>query len=152
MVNAKQGHFTKYSRSFQSKQMTKPCLNCQATSQIKPEGGFMKDEVYAYLLWIAALMENSKEGVPIVAQWVKNWTSIHGGAGSIPGLDQWVKVSSITVSCGVGLRYGSDPALLWLWPAAAAPIQPLAQELPYGAGVPPPKKKKKKKTARKSTQ
>ena len=27
--------------------------------------------------------------------------------------------------------------LLWLWPAASAPIQPLAQELPY---APPPKK------------
>ena len=41
-----------------------------------------------------------------------------------------------------------DPALLWLWcrPAAAAPIQPLAWELPYvvGAGLKRQKKKKKK--------
>ena len=36
----------------------------------------------------------------------------------------------------VGCR-GSDPTLWWLWcrPASAAPIQPLAWELPYAAGV-----------------
>ena len=41
------------------------------------------------------------------------------------------------MSCGVGRRHGSDPALLWLWgrPAAAAPIQPLAWEPPYALGA-----------------
>ena len=44
------------------------------------------------------------------------------------------------MSCGVGCRCGSDLAdlaLLWLWcrPAAAAPIQSLAWELPYAEGV-----------------
>ena len=29
--------------------------------------------------------------IPVVAQRVKNPTSIHGNAGSIPGLAQWVK-------------------------------------------------------------
>ena len=30
-------------------------------------------------------------GVPFVAQWVKNLTSIHEDTDSIPGLTQWVK-------------------------------------------------------------
>lgn len=30
-------------------------------------------------------------GIPVVAQQVKNPTSIHGDAGSMPGLPQWVK-------------------------------------------------------------
>ena len=51
------------------------------------------------------------------------------------------------MSCGVGCRHGSDPALLWLWhgPAAAAQIRPLAWELPYASGVALKWKKKKKK-------
>ena len=38
------------------------------------------------------------------------------------------------MSCGVGHRHGSDPALLWLWcrQAATAPVGPLAWEPPYG--------------------
>ena len=41
------------------------------------------------------------------------------------------------MSCGVGCRLGSDPALLWLWCrlAAVAPIRPLAWELPCTAGA-----------------
>ena len=41
------------------------------------------------------------------------------------------------MSCGLGLRRGSDLALLWLWcrPAATAPIGPLAWEPPYAASV-----------------
>ena len=39
------------------------------------------------------------------------------------------------MSCGVGHRRGSDPALLWLWrrPATVALIRPLAWEPPYAA-------------------
>ena len=48
------------------------------------------------------------------------------------------------MSCGVGLRRGSDPALLRLWhrPAAEAQIPPLAWEPPYAAS--PALKEKKK--------
>ena len=47
------------------------------------------------------------------------------------------------MSCGVGHRYGLDPALLWLWLrlAAVARIQSLALELPYATGVALKKKK-----------
>ena len=68
-----------------------------------------------------------------MTQRFKNPTSIHEDAGLIPGLIQSVKGSGIAMRCGVGFRHGLDLALLWLWSrlAAAAPIQPLAWELPY---------------------
>ena len=76
-----------------------------------------------------------------MAQWVKNLTSIHEEVGLIPGLAQWVKGSSIAVSCGVGHRHSSDWVLLWLWHrlAAAALIQCLGPSIYHGCG---PKKKK----------
>ena len=54
--------------------------------------------------------------------------------------------SGVAVSCGVGRRHGSDPALLWLWCrlAAVAQIRPLAWELPYAAGAALKKEKEKK--------
>ena len=46
----------------------------------------------------------------------------------------------------VGHRCDSDLALLWLWQslAAAAPIQPLAWELPCAAGAAIKRKEKKR--------
>ena len=60
-------------------------------------------------------------GVPIVAQKMQ-----------VQALAQWVKGSSIAMSCGVGHQCSSDFMLLWLWHrlATTAPIQPLAWELP----------------------
>ena len=73
------------------------------------------------------------------SQEVKNPTSIHEEVDSIPGLAQWIKGS------GIGHRCSLDPAWLWLWcgPTAAAPIRPLAWELPYAAGEGLKRKNKK---------
>ena len=59
----------------------------------------------------------------------------------------------IAVSYGVGHRQGLDPALLWWWrrPAAVAPIQPLAWELPYAGATLKRKKKERKKERGKET-
>ena len=48
------------------------------------------------------------------------------------------------MSWGVGHSRGSVPRWLWLWyrPAAAAPIQPVAWDLPYAAGAALKEKKK----------
>ena len=57
------------------------------------------------------------------------------------------------MSCGIGHRRGSDPSLLWLWCrlAAAAPIQLLAWDPVYAAGVALKRQKKKRKEGRKET-
>ena len=54
--------------------------------------------------------------------------------------------SSAAVSCGVDCRFGSGPALLWLWhrPTAIAPIGPLAWEPQYAAGAALKRQKQKK--------
>ena len=57
------------------------------------------------------------------------------------------------MSCGVGRKRSSDPALLWLWrgPAATAPIGPLPWEPPYAEGAAPEKAKRPKKQTNKKT-
>ena len=54
------------------------------------------------------------------------------------------------MSCGVGRRRSSDPALLWLWrrPVATAPIRPLGWEPLYAAGAVLEKAKRQKKKKR----
>ena len=82
-----------------------------------------------------------------MAQWLTNPTRNHEVVGSVPALAQWVKGSGVAVSCGVGCRCGSDPALLRLWPtlAATAPIRPLAWEPPHAAGAAQEMAKRRKK-------
>ena len=62
--------------------------------------------------------------------------------------------SGVAVSCGVGHRYGSDLALLWLWcrPAAIALIRPLAWEPPYAASVALKSENKTKQTKKRKTE
>ena len=76
-----------------------------------------------------------------------NEPDIHEDAGWIPGLAQWIKGSSVAMSYGVGHRHSSDLASLWLWPgpAAAAPIGPLAWNLPYATGAALKRQKRKRK-------
>ena len=83
-------------------------------------------------------------GIPVVAQRVKNSTSILEDVGLIPGLAQWVKGSGVAMNCSIGHRCGLDLVLLWLWCrlAAAAPFRPLVWELPYATGAAIQKKKR----------
>ena len=59
--------------------------------------------------------------------------------------------SDIAVSCDVGCRHSSDPALLRLWCrlAAVAPIQPLAWEFPYATGCGPKNQKERNRKEKK---
>ena len=77
----------------------------------------------------------TKKGSSRPGSAVMNPTRHHKDVGLIPGLAQWVK----------------DLTWLWLWYrlAAAAPILPLAWELPFAAGV---TLKRQTKTKKKPTQ
>ena len=46
---------------------------------------------------VSKFKNSSSEGVPIVAEWVKNPTNIHEEVGLISGLDQQIKVSQAAV-------------------------------------------------------
>ena len=111
--------------------------------------------------------EGKKErdlGVPVVARWLRNRTSIQENACLIPGLKglpgavvyvgQWVKEQALPGAVVyVGHRRSSDPVLLWLWhrPTATALIQHLAGNfhMTYAVGTAPKRKEKKRRKKRK---
>ena len=82
-------------------------------------------------------------GVPVVMQWKQMCLWVWFLA-LLSGLRIWG--SGVAMSCGVGCRHGSDPALRWLWHrlAAAALIQPLAWEPPFAVSEALKKDQKKK--------
>ena len=59
-----------------------------------------------------------------------NPTSVHEN-GFNPWLRSVVYGIQFCCGCGVGRRCSLDLVWLWCWPAAPAPIQPLAWELPH---------------------
>ena len=71
-----------------------------------------------------------------MAQWVKDPTVATRTQVRSQALLSGLRIQCCCKLC-VGRSFGSDLALLWLWcrPAAAVPIQPLAQELSYAAGA-----------------
>ena len=70
-----------------------------------------------------------------------NPTSIHEDADLISGLTQWIQCCH-ELWCRSQIWFCSRIAVLWCKPATAAPIWPLAWELPYVLGATLKRKKK----------
>ena len=90
-----------------------------------------------------ATMENSTEfpqkikiQVPVVNKQVKNPTSIYEDEGSTPGLPRWVNDPALLQAAAQVTDADQNAVVVAVAQAsAAAPIQPLAQELPYATSA-----------------
>ena len=94
---------------------------------------------------MATIKKSANKGVSLVAQQVTMRMQVRFLA-----LLSRLRIRHCRELCGESCTCSSDPVLLWLWcrPAAPAPIQLLAGELPYAAGA--ALKKKTKQTKKKS--
>ena len=70
-----------------------------------------KKQVIAVIVKITSKVKRDSEGVPAVAQCVKNPTSIHEVVSSIPGSTQWVKDLALPLQRRSRMRLGSDVAV-----------------------------------------
>ena len=77
------------------------------------------------------------EGVPVVAQLVKNPTNIHEDVGLIPGLVPWVKdLALLQAAARSQMQLRSRVAMAMMKACScSSDLKPLAYELPYEAGV-----------------
>ena len=118
-------------------------LTCKVSAE-KLADQFLGVTLYMALCFSPAAFRIISLGVPTVAWPKRIWlVSMRMHVWSLvllSGLRIW-----FAMSCGVGHRCSSDPALLWLWcrPGATAPIQSLALEPPYAIATALKRQKKR---------